>query len=144
MSGLSGKSLKSEHKISVRFSEVDSMGIVWHGHYVQYLEESREQFGLTHQIDYLTIAAHGFQVPVVDFNIKYRKSLKYGDQANIVCTYIDTHAAKIIFKYEIFNTADNQLCATAETVQVFINLKGELQLTYPPFFIDWKRRVGLI
>ncbi len=90
------------------------------------------------------IAANGYHVPVVDLNIKYRKSLKYGDEANVICTFLDTQAAKIIFQYEIYNIADQQLCATAETTQVFINLKGELQLTFPPFFQSWKEKSGLL
>ncbi len=144
MSGLTGKTLTITNQITVRFNEVDSMGIVWHGNYIQYLEDSREKFGHIHHIDYLSIAANGFHVPVVDLNIKYRKSLKYGDEANVICTYLDTQAAKIIFQYEIYNIADQQLCATAETTQVFINLKGELQLTFPPFFLSWKEKSGLL
>ena len=144
MSGLTGETLTITNQITVRFNEVDSMGIVWHGNYIQYLEDSREQFGHIHHIDYLSIAANGYHVPVVDLNIKYRKSLKYGDEANVICTFLDTQAAKIIFQYEIYNIADQQLCATAETTQVFINLKGELQLTFPPFFQSWKEKSGLL
>ena len=33
-------------KVKVRFSEVDSMAVVWHGNYVKYLEDGREAFGL--------------------------------------------------------------------------------------------------
>ena len=31
-----------EKDIDVRFSEVDSMGVVWHGAYPLYLEDARE------------------------------------------------------------------------------------------------------
>jgi acyl-CoA thioester hydrolase len=33
---------------------------------------------------------------------------------------------------------------TAFSVQVFLNAQGELELTSPPFYQDWKRRHGLI
>ena len=29
----------------IRFSEVDSMGVVWHGNYAKYFEDAREEFG---------------------------------------------------------------------------------------------------
>jgi len=29
----------------IRFSEVDSMGVVWHGNYIKYFEDGREAFG---------------------------------------------------------------------------------------------------
>ena len=37
--------LESESTFKVRFSEVDSMKIVWHGNYVHYFEDGREAFG---------------------------------------------------------------------------------------------------
>ena len=37
------KLLKSEKNFDICFSEVDSMGIVWHGSYAFYLEDAREQ-----------------------------------------------------------------------------------------------------
>lgn len=144
MPGTTGKTLLHVHNMSIRFNEVDSMGIVWHGHYVQYLEEAREQFGLREGIDYLTIAAQGYRIPVVDMQIKYRRSLRYGDYIRIECEYVDTIAAKIIFRYSLYNASDGQLCASAETVQVFIDENEILQLTYPGFFLEWKRKAGLL
>ena len=37
--------LTESKQILIRFSEVDSMSIVWHGSYVQYFEDAREAFG---------------------------------------------------------------------------------------------------
>ena len=144
MPGTTGKTITSEHSLPVRFNEVDSMGIVWHGNYIQYLEDAREKFGLKHNIDYLTIASQGFQIPVVDINIKYKKPLRYGDSVKVISTFIDTQAAKIIFNYQLFHEASGELCTAAETTQVFFNLKGELQVVPPAFFIEWKRKVGLL
>ena len=31
--------------ITVRFSETDPLGIVWHGNYIKYFEDGREAFG---------------------------------------------------------------------------------------------------
>jgi acyl-CoA thioester hydrolase len=31
-------------KIRVRFVETDPLGIVWHGNYIQYFEDGREDF----------------------------------------------------------------------------------------------------
>ena len=39
--------LTSVVEFPVRFSEVDSMQIVWHGHYVKYMEEGREDLILS-------------------------------------------------------------------------------------------------
>lgn len=143
MPGTTGKILEHEHLQTIRFSEVDSMGIVWHGHYVQYLEEARESFGHRFGIDYLTIASQGYKIPIVDMECKYRRSLKYGDPVKIQIKFIDTLAAKIIFHYELIRVSDGLLAASAKTIQVFIDEKDELQLNFPSFFLDWKKSMGL-
>jgi acyl-CoA thioester hydrolase len=143
MSGLTGKTLTITNQITVRFNEVDSMGIVWHGNYIQYLEDSREQFGHIHHIDYLSIAANGYHVPVVDLNIKYRKSLKYGDEANVICTFLDTQAAKIIFQYEIYNIADQQLCATRRNDTGFYQLERRVTTHFSTIFSILERKIRL-
>jgi acyl-CoA thioester hydrolase len=57
---------------------------------------------------------------------------------------VDSPAAKMIFRYEIFNP-DGELVCTGETVQVFVTLgNGELSLTIPDFFKEWKKKEGLL
>ena len=50
----------------VRFSEIDSMQIVWHGEYVRYFEDGREAFGKQYGLDYMSIYREGYMVPIVD------------------------------------------------------------------------------
>ena len=52
-------------KVKVRFSEVDSMAVVWHGNYVKYLEDGREAFGLQFGVGYNEIFDNGYMTPVV-------------------------------------------------------------------------------
>ena len=49
----------------------------------------------------------------------------------------------MIFKYEILNPEGKVVC-TGETVQVFVELQGELSLVIPEFFKEWKKKVGLL
>jgi len=49
--------LKASTEIEVRFSEVDSMNIVWHGAYSLYFEDAREAFGKKYGLGYLDILA---------------------------------------------------------------------------------------
>lgn len=130
-------------QIRVRFVETDSLGIVWHGNYIQYFEDGREAFGRHHGISYLDQKAHNFSTPIVKSQSEHKLPLRYGDVATIRTTYIDSPAAKMIFRYEIY-APDGRLACTGETVQVFVELGGELSLTIPRFFLDWKRKVGLL
>lgn len=45
--------LKAIKNITPRFSEVDSMNIVWHGSYPLYFEDAREAFGEKYGLGYL-------------------------------------------------------------------------------------------
>ncbi len=137
------KKLVDVTEIKVRFGEVDSMSIVWHGNYVKYLEEGRESFGQHFGISYLEIYSHGVMAPVVNMNIDYKKQVQYGDSVVVETEYINTEAAKIQFKYRLFRKSDGELVATALTTQVFITLEREMLLYPPPFAVDWKKRMGL-
>ncbi len=134
-------SLVSKTIVSVRFSEVDSMSVVWHGNYVKYFEDGREAFGLEYPgIAYLDIYGNGFTAPVVDMHIQYLRPLTVGQTAEVEVRYIDTKSAKICFEYIIRRTSDGEVAVKGSTVQVFLDKSGELILTVPEFVENWKRR----
>ncbi|WP_299529961.1 thioesterase family protein [Ulvibacterium sp.] len=130
-------------QIRVRFVETDPLGIVWHGNYIQYFEDGREAFGRHHGISYLDQKVHNFSTPIVTSKSEHKLPLRYGDVATVKTIYVDSPAAKMIFRYEIYNPKGELVC-TGETVQVFVELGGEMSLTIPKFFLEWKRKVGLL
>ncbi len=136
--------IRTTAEVAVRFSEVDALGIVWHGHYVKFMEDGREAFGKVHGFGYLDVYAHGFATPIVSLALDYKKTVKYGDSLLVETTYVDTQAAKIIFDYKLSRVSDGAMVATGRTVQVFIDLKHELHITIPPFFEEWKKKHGLM
>lgn len=75
-------SLVNKTSLRVRFSEVDSMQIVWHGEYVRYFEDGREAFGREFAgLGYMDIYASGYTAPIVELHLQYRKPLKVNDTA---------------------------------------------------------------
>ncbi len=137
------KILKDSTEVKVRFGEVDSMGIVWHGNYVKYIEEGRESFGRKYGISYLDIYANNVMSPVVNMNIDFKKQVQYGDILVIETEFVNQVSAKFIFNYKIFRKSDNELVATAQSTQVFIDLNKEMILYPPDFVLEWKKKVGL-
>ncbi len=135
--------LRASTNIKVRFSEVDSMNIVWHGSYPLYFEDAREAFGLKYGIDYLTIFGNGYYAPLVDIEFHYKRPIVYGMTIRIEIIYRPTDAAKIMFDYEIYNTANNELMATGRSVQVFLDKNYQLVWTNPPFYEKWKKEQNL-
>lgn len=133
--------LTNRTTLRVRFSEVDSMEVVWHGEYVRYMEDGREAFGRQYGIGYTELRDAGYVVPMVDLNIRYKQSLKYGESAIVETRYIRTDAAKILFEYIIFRESDGEVVATGSSTQVFVNIRTELlELNNPDFYIAWKEK----
>jgi len=138
-------SLKAKTEIKVRFNEVDSLRIVWHGHYLKYLEEAREAFGQKYEMGYMDVERNGFVTPIVKVDIDYKQQLNYGDSCVIEIEYIDTAAAKLVFKYTLYRKKDMVVVAKARTIQVFLDAKTrELSLNHPDFGLAWKQKWGLI
>jgi acyl-CoA thioester hydrolase len=136
--------LKAKTEIKVRFNEVDSLRIVWHGHYVKYLEEAREVFGKKYEMGYLDIEKQGYASPIVKVDIDYKQQLRYGDICVAEVEYVDTAAAKLIFLYTLYRKSDMVVVAKAKTIQVFLDLKTmELSLNNPQFGLDWKKKWGV-
>jgi len=139
------KNLISTTEQEVRFSEVDSLGIVWHGHYLRYFEDGREAFGKKYNLGYLDFYSRGYVVPIVNIQCDYKRFLRYGDRIIIETTYTPCEPAKMNFAYRLMNAATGELIVTGSTVQVFLSTDNFiLQLTNPDFFQEWKAGHGLI
>ena len=132
--------LKSSKLLDIRFSEVDSMNVVWHGSYMLYFEDARELFGEKFDLTYMGYVRHGYYAPMVEMNIQWKKPILYGMRPRIDIIYRPTVAAKVVFDYEIHDTADESLIATAHSVQVFMNLNYQLVLYSPKFYEEWQQR----
>ena len=132
--------LKSSKLLDIRFSEVDSMNVVWHGSYMLYFEDARELFGEKFDLTYMGYVRHGYYAPMVEMNIQWKKPILYGMRPRIDIIYRPTVAAKVVFDYEIHDTADESLIATAHSVQVFMDLNYQLVLYSPKFYEEWQKR----
>ena len=135
--------LTDRKEVTVRFSEVDSMKIVWHGNYLKYFEDGRESFGLKYNLGYLDVYKHNVMIPIVKISCDYKKPLVYGDELVIETRYVPTETAKIVFEYTIFRKQDSEVVATGSSTQVFLTPEGELILNSPEFYTGWKRKWGV-
>lgn len=134
------KKLSATKPFKIRFSEVDSMNIVWHGSYPLYFEDAREAFGQKYDLGYTKIFSNGYYAPLVEMSFKYKKPLVYESKPTIVITYIPTESAKIVFEYEIIDEKDGTVYATGRTVQVFMDRDYQLVWENPEFYKQWKEK----
>ena len=120
------KKLTATKEFEVRFSEVDSMNIVWHGSYPLYFEDAREEFGRKYGLGYMTIFGNGYFAPLVELSFKYKRPLVY--------------ESRPVFDYEIYDRNDGGIIATGRSVQVFMDKDYQLVWENPEFYRQWKEK----
>lgn len=116
--------------IPVRFAECDPYGVVWHGHYVLYLEHARE--ALTGKFGFTAARAleMGYRVPITRLEMTYRAPALPDRIVRVIARLRDPAVARFVIDYEIRNETGN-LLATGLTEQVVVKSDGELLLTMP-------------
>lgn len=109
-----------EVTLRVRYGETDKMGFVYYGVYAQYYEVGRVELLRSLGISYKSIEENGFELPVLNFNINYKKPAHYDDKLTLKTSLKEMPTSKIIFFYECFNN-NNQLINSGEISLVFVN-----------------------
>jgi acyl-CoA thioester hydrolase len=122
--------------VLVRFNEVDSLRVVWHGHYVNYFEEGRRAFGRRLGIDYTTFMEQGVAVPVIRLEVNYLAPASLADTLAVTTRLLKSDSARLDFDYEIRRQAGGTLLVTGSTSQVFTTPAGELLLNWPAFMLE--------
>lgn len=126
-------------RVRVRFSEVDPIRMVWHGNYVRYMEDAREEFGRRRGLGYGLIFESGYYAPVYDMHLRYMATSSVDDELEVKITWLPEAGAKICFDYEIRRVRDGVPVLKASTVQLFTTHDGVLETSEPEFYRDWKK-----
>jgi len=122
--------------IKVPFYDVDSMRIVWHGHYVKYLEDARCELLDKINYNYQDMEDSGYLWPIVDMRLKYVSSAKFASQIRIYAFLVE-YESRMKIAYEIYDIASGQVLNKAHTVQVAVDLTTqEMLYESPVVFID--------
>lgn len=126
---------------TVRFQEVDPLGVLWHGHYASYFDDARVAFGDRFGLGYLDMKQQNFAAPIVRLQVDYHNPLRFGETARIETKLHWTEASRLNFEYAITGP-DGRVAATGMTVQLLIGADGETLLLRPPYlerlFERWK------
>lgn len=132
--------LGAEVEIRVPFYDVDSINVVWHGHYVKYLEEARCELLDSLGYGYDAMRASGYVWPVIDLQLRYAHAAQFGQRLVVRAELVEwEHRLKI--NYLIRDAASGQRLTRASSVQVAVCMATrEMQLASPAAFVDAVRR----
>jgi acyl-CoA thioester hydrolase len=123
-------------ELTVPFFDVDSMEVVWHGHYVKYLEIARCALldALGH--GYVRMKDTGYAWPIIDLQLRSARAARFG-QALIVRAELVEWQNRLKIHYTLSDAASGERLTRASTIQVAVKLAdGEMQLVSPSVFID--------
>lgn len=104
------------------FHDLDPMDIVWHGHYVKYLEIARCALLARFDYDYLQMRASGYAWPIIDMHLKYIGPVTYGQRIRIRAE-ITEWENRLRVDYLISDSATGRRLNKAHTIQVAIDMQ---------------------
>ena len=123
-------------EFDVAFHDVDMVGVVWHGHYLRYLENAR--WALMNRLDFGLdrMLASGFAWPIVDLQAKYVKPARFGERLRARASLVEWEH-RLAINYLVTDVADGERILRARTVQVAVDGRsGELQFDCPADFVE--------
>jgi acyl-CoA thioester hydrolase len=125
-------SLEMTIDVSPAFYDVDPMEVVWHGHYVKFLELARSALLARQGFDYAAMKASGFSWPIVDLRVKYVRPARLGVPLKVTAKIVEWEN-RLRVDYVIRETASGLKVTTAQTTQVAVDMAtGALQFVSPP------------
>ena len=128
--------LHIDTEILVPFFDVDSMNVVWHGHYVKYLEVAR--CALLDKIghNYSAMSDSGYAWPVIDLQLRYVRGAVFGQKLNVRANLVEWEN-RLKINYLISDVETGERLTRAVSVQVAVNMHNrEMQLASPKVFTD--------
>ena len=126
----------AEAELQVQFYDLDPMEIVWHGHYVKYLEVVRCALFDRIGYNYAQMKASGYAWPIIDLHLRYVAPATFGQRLKLRADIVEwEHRLKI--DYLITDAASGRRLNRASTTQVAVELgSGAMCFASPPILLE--------
>ena len=126
--------------VTVAFHDIDIIGVMWHGHYLKYLESAR--WALMDDLDfgYDVMAASGYAWPIVEMHVKYLHAARMGDRLRVRASLVEWQN-RLVMNYLITRVTDKERLARAQSVQAAVDAKTHaLQFVTPQPLLERVQR----
>lgn len=114
--------ISEDYLLTVPFFDVDSMNIVWHGHYCKYLELARCKLLDKIGYNYRDMTASGFSFPIIDMQIKYVKPLVF-EQSLVITASLIEWQYRLKIAYLIRDADTGEKLTRAHTIQAAVDIQ---------------------
>lgn len=128
--------LQAEVEMLVPFFDVDSMDVVWHGHYVKYFEVAR--CALLQRIghNYQQMRDAGYAWPIIDVQLRYMRGARFNQRIVVRADLVEWEN-RLKINYLIRDAETAERMTRGSTVQVAVEIaSGEMLLASPRVFVE--------
>lgn len=132
-----------DYPIRVQPHHTDYGGVVWHGTYITWLESARVECLRTVGMPFENLVALGYDLPVVDLEIRYRQPLRLGASAIVKTRLAPISGIRLNWLYQI-ETVDPspRICVSARVSLVTVDMTSrKVVRRVPPEIQDMVKKV---
>ena len=122
------------HKVN--YYETDKMGVTHHSNYIRWMEEARVDFLNQIGFGYKKLEEEGIISPVIGVECDYKAPTYFDDEIEINVEVEEFKGVKLVIKYTMINTNNNEIVLTGKTKHCFIDKDNKpiiLKKKYPKF-----------
>ena len=127
---MSATAARTSVELRVPFHDVDTLGVVWHGHYYKYFEIARTELLRAHGIDGATLLGMGFKMFVMESRCRYVQPLRYDERFTVDAWFCDVDH-RIQIAYEVRSVDALRRVARGTTAIVTTDANGAMLLETP-------------
>ena len=109
--------------IEVPFHDVDTMNVVWHGHYLKYFEIARCKLLDQFHYNYKQMLASGYAWPVIESHVRYVQGIEF-EQKIRVRAILKEWENRLKIEYQIFDADSGRKLTKGYTSQVAVGIES--------------------
>lgn len=122
---------RQETPVTVRLSEVDPFGVVWHGRYVTFFEVGRADLLGRFGLSAARLRREGYFPAVVRYGCELLSPAREEERLVVRSWPESSEAAKLTVRYEIVRGEGGEVVARGSTTQVLLDGRGVLLYRFP-------------
>lgn len=126
----------AEVEIDIPFHDVDTMNVVWHGHYIKYFEIARCKLLDQFHYNYNDMFESGYAWPVIESHVRYIYGIEFQQKIR-VRAILKEWENRLKIDYLVFDAITGKRLTKGYTTQVAVNMATrELCLESPKILFD--------
>ena len=114
----------------------DHAGVLWHGYYLNWLEEARIDALSKVGIKYIDLIKDGYEMPVVSIEIKYKSPILHGEEILIESEFVINESPRIKINSNFIGR--NNIITTSSSIDLVLINKENFSIVRkkPKYFLE--------